>query len=401
MKNENLDPIIINYMTENILETQNSENTKREIEGQPELWNIVFRQLLADERRIKKFLSPLFELKNLQVILTGAGSSAFVGEAAQGLVQKNTGCTTRAIATTDLVTHPELFFPKDDSPVLLVSFARSGNSPESIEAVNLADKFCNNIFHLVITCNKEGKLYKYTRANTETTLAVLLPEEANDKSLAMTGSFTSMLLCILLLSYNLEIAELRNQFERVVRQGKFLLHNFNKLKKLTHLPFERVVFLGSGPMLGIARECHLKLQELTDGQIICKHDSFLGFRHGPRAVTNEKTLVVYLFSSSDHVYRYERDLAISIGKDPRDILSLSVGRKAEAAINSKLTIDLEFEANQEFNIVPATIIGQILGYYKSLQLGLNPDNPSVSGAISRVVQGVEIYEYPEKTNYDS
>ncbi len=370
--------------------------TKREIEGQPELWDIVFGQILADERRIKKFLSPLFELKNLQIILTGAGSSAFVGEAAQGLVQKNTGCTTRAIATTDLVTHPELFFLNDDSPVLLVSFARSGNSPESVESVNLADKFCDNIFHLVITCNKKGELYKYSLLNTETALAVLLPEEANDKSLAMTGSFTSMLFSILLLSHKQKIAELRNQVDRIIRQGKFLLQNFNELKKLTHLHFERVVFLGSGPMLGIARECHLKLQELTDGQIICKHDSFLGFRHGPRAVTNEKTLVVYLFSSSDHVYRFERDLAISIGKDPRDILSLSVGRKAEAAINSKLTIDLEFEVNQEFNIVPATIIGQILGYYKSLQLGLNPDNPSVSGAISRVVQGVEIYEYPEK-----
>jgi tagatose-6-phosphate ketose/aldose isomerase len=153
-----------------------------------------------------------------------------------------------------------------------------------------------------------------------------------------------------------------------------------------------VVFLGSGSMLGIARECHLKLQELTDGQIICKFDSFLGFRHGPRAVTNEKTLLVYLFSPNDHVYKYEFDLASSIAKDSRNINCLTIGRPEEISLNSCLNLDLKLNPDQELNIVPATLIGQILGYYKSLQLGLDPDNPSISGAISRVVEGVTIYE---------
>lgn len=369
--------------------------TRTEIEGQPNLWREVFNQIKGEEKAIKRFLTPLFENENLQIILTGAGSSAFVGEAAQGLVQKNTGCLTRAIATTDLVTHPELFFPNNSTPVLLISFARSGNSPESIEAVKLGDRFCKNIYHLIITCNKEGKLYTYSRENTKTALAILLPEKANDKSLAMTGSFTSMLLSVLLASSKSEVITLKEQVEKIIFQATNLLENFVQLKKLTELKFDRVVFLGSGPMLGIARECHLKLQELTDGKIICKHDSFLGFRHGPRAVTNEKTLIVYLFSSDDHVYRYERDLAISIAGDPRQLLTLSVGREADVDINSNLNINLDLDESQEYNIIPTTIIGQILGYYKSLQLGLDPDNPSVNGTISRVVQGVKIYEYPE------
>lgn len=370
--------------------------TKQEIEGQPKLWQSVFSLIEKEEGAIKQFLNPLLNQNNLQIILTGAGSSAFIGEAAQGLVQKNTGCLTRAIATTDLVTHPELFFPKDAQPVLLVSFARSGNSPESVEAVNLADQFCKDIYHLVITCNDEGELYKYASAGSKSAYAILLPEKANDKSLAMTGSFTSMLLSVLLVCSNQKISKLKSQVDKIKDQAQNILKNYKKLENFAQYSFDRVVFLGSGPMLGIARECHLKLQELTDGQIICKHDSFLGFRHGPRAVTNEKTLVVYLFSASKHVYRYERDLAVSIAQDPRNILSLSVGRKADDAVNSKLTLDLELEEDQEMNIIPATIIGQVLGYYKSLELGLNPDNPSVSGAISRVVRGVEIYEYPER-----
>ncbi|MBI6120813.1 SIS domain-containing protein [Salegentibacter maritimus] len=380
------------------MKTKKSAYTKKEIEGQPKLWQLVYNLILAEEQGIKDFLGPLFEQKDLEIILTGAGSSAFVGEAAQGLVQINTGCLTRAIATTDLVTHPENFFPNNNKPVLLVSFARSGNSPESVEAVNLANKFCSNIHHLVITCNKEGELYKYSEANTKNALAVLLPEEANDKSLAMTGSFTSMLLSVLLVCSRGSVVNFEHEVGKIIEQGDLILNSYESLKELTHLDFDRVVFLGSGPMLGIARECHLKLQELTDGKVVCKHDSFLGFRHGPRAVTNEKTLVVYLFSGSEHVYRYERDLAVSIGADPRGIWSLSVGRKEDQEINANLNLDLQFEQDQQFNVVPATIIGQVLGYYKSLQLGLDPDNPSVSGTISRVVQGVTIYDYPENVN---
>jgi tagatose-6-phosphate ketose/aldose isomerase len=37
------------------------------------------------------------------------------------------------------------------------------------------------------------------------------------------------------------------------------------------------------------------------------------------------------------------------------------------------------------------ITAQILGVYRSLALGLRPDDPSPSGAISRVVRGVTIH----------
>lgn len=366
-------------------------HTKTEIEGQPELWKFVYELLLDRKEEIQGFLAPLFQQDNLKIILSGAGSSAFIGEAAQGIVQRNTGCNTRAIATTDLVTHPELFF-QEKTPTLLISFARSGNSPESVESVKLANQFCDEIYHLFITCNEEGELMQYEAKNKHISFALLLPEACNDKSLAMTGSFTCMLLSVLLIS---DLGRLRNrklEIEQIARQGEIILNNYSRFKEIAGFEFERVVFLGSGPLLGIARECHLKLQELTDGQIICKFDSFLGFRHGPRAVTNEKTLLVYLFSPDDHVYQYELDLAHSIAEDPRNIQCLSIGRPEERMLKSCLNIDLELTSDQELNIVPATMVGQILGYYKSLGKNLNPDNPSVSGFISRVVQGVIIYE---------
>ena len=328
--------------------------------------------------------------------MTGAGSSAFIGEAAQGLVQKKTGLNTKAIATTDIVTHHELFF-QPDFPVLLISFARSGNSPESLETVRLADTYCEKVHHLIISCNKDGELAHYAAENPEKSYLLLLPEAANDKSLAMTGSFTSMLLSVLLISDIDNLLNRSSEIKKIIHQGNLLLERSKAFREIASKDFERVVFLGSGPMLGIARECHLKLQELTDGQVICKHDSFLGFRHGPRAVTNEKTLLVYLFSPDPFVYKYELDLAISIAKDPRKIECLCIGRSEIKGLDSCLNVDLELKEDQELNIIPAVLAGQLLGYHKSLERGLNPDNPSVSGAINRVVQGVIIYGHSSKT----
>lgn len=375
------------------LDTVKENNvTRQEIFGQPELWMDVLKALKEGEKELSGFLSPLLSRKELSIVLTGAGSSAFIGEAAQGLVQKNTRRPAKAIATTDLVSHPELFL-QADTPTLLVSFARSGNSPESLETIRLADHFCREVYHLLITCNKEGKLIEYSLENPHSSYAILLPEKANDKSLAMTGSFTSMLLSILLATSD-KTKQYQEETLQIIAQARTILNNAGSFEKLAAREFERVVFLGSGPMLGIARECHLKLQELTDGQVICKHDSFLGFRHGPRAVTNEKTLLVYLFSSSDHVYKYELDLAKSIAEDPRNLECISLGRPEEPALRACLNIDLNLKPGQELNIIPAALVGQLMGYYKSLELGLNPDNPSVSGSISRVVQGVTIYKHP-------
>ncbi|UJH90184.1 SIS domain-containing protein [Antarcticibacterium sp. 1MA-6-2] len=158
--------------------------TATEIEGQPKLWEKVHELLTSKSEELSNFLSPILQQENLHIILTGAGSSAFIGEAAQGLVQKNTGRNTRAIATTDLVTHPDLYF-QQELPTLLISFARSGNSPESLETLRIADNFVKNVYHLIITCNQNGKLLKYALGNAGKSMALLLPKASNDKSLAI------------------------------------------------------------------------------------------------------------------------------------------------------------------------------------------------------------------------
>lgn len=370
-----------------------AEFTAPEIEGQPKVWLKTWQILNKRKKEISDFLNPLFSIHNLEIILTGAGTSAFVGESLQGPFQKNSGVRTRAVSTTDLVTHPDLFI-RPDNPLLLISFARSGNSPESVEAVNVANKSCKQIYHFIITCNPDGELAQ--KKIHENSFVFFTPPEADDKGLAMTGSFTSMLLTGILISQINALGSLENQISALVRYGDKILKDYlSVLKDSARLDFERAVFLGSGPLLGIARECHLKLQELTAGKVICKHDSFLGFRHGPKAVMNEKTLVVFLFSNNKHSIKYEKDLLNAVNSSEKGLYRIGIMETDIDGIDVDLKIVLSENENlkEEFLSVCSVLPAQMIGMFKSINLGLKPDVPSESGTITRVVEGVNIYPY--------
>jgi len=375
--------------------TEYANHTSIEISSQPGLWRQTWERLQTQKNTLGKFLEEVFIQKNLVVILTGAGSSAFIGLALQGPFQKNTNVLTRAISTTDLVTHPDLFLQKE-RPTLLISFARSGDSPESIAALNLVNEICSHVYHLIITCNEKGKLAQ--EKDKRNNLVFLLPPETNDKGLAMTASFTSMLLAGILISRIHQTENLDNQVSTLCSYGENILRQYSKkIFQISKINFKRVVFLGSGPLLGAARESHLKLQELTDGKIICKHDSFLGFRHGPKAVIDKSTLVFYLFSNQKYVAQYEKDLVSEICRQAQGMYSVGISEKLTER-NYCLDLDIilghgKDYVDEEFLSVCDVLPAQILGYYKSLDLGFNPDNPSESGVISRVVQGVKIYSY--------
>ena len=369
----------------------------KEIVSQPKLWRDTYKSVLTKKDQIAEFLNEIYKINNLQIVLTGAGSSAFIGEILQYSFYKNTGIPVKAIPTTDLVTHPRDFFQKS-VPTLLVSFARSGDSPESLATFELSEKLNDVIFHLIITCNPEGKLAKMA-LDTKNSFILLLPEGTNDQALAMTSSFTSMTLAGLLISDIGNIEKNEENVKKLIEFGEIILDKYVlELNEVANLDFKRIVFLGSGPLKGTAKESHLKVIELTDGQIICQYDSFLGFRHGPKAIIDESTLLIYLFSSDPYVYKYEVDLVKSTNQTEKFIFSIGIGQCLTELgnLNLNLTIDLCTGSNKipdDFFSICSIIPAQILGFYKSLSLGLTPDSPSKNGGIHRVVQGVTIYPY--------
>ena len=372
----------------------NTGFTFNEIHQQPAMWRKEMEKLLAAKAEIcafmHKYLTP-----ETDIVLTGAGTSAFIGDALQPIM-RGMWHNVRSVATTDIITHAK-YLLNPDKPLLLVSFARSGNSPESVGAVNLANKLCKNVAHVYITCNKNGKLAQQA-AGRENVLSLLLPEETDDKSLAMTSSFSTMLLTCLMLGHIDTLEQDVEKIEKAAKNAEAVIAEYeDKLKEIASRPFERGVFLGSGALKGIAEECHLKLQELTDGAVVCKFDSFLGFRHGPKAVVNSKSIVVYLMTEQEDVQRYERDLVKQVDANNTPVAQIIViaGKAPELpGVKADLVVRMPFgpKENAHYGIVPYVLVGQLLGYYASLAHSLNPDAPSVSGNIHRVVEGVTIYE---------
>ncbi|MEI6048416.1 MAG: hypothetical protein WCS03_05920 [Bacteroidota bacterium] len=139
-----------------------------------------------------------------------------------------------------------------------------------------------------------------------------------------------------------------------------------------------------------------KVQELSDGNVICAYDSFLGFRHGPKAIINEATVIAYLLSNNYHANKYELDLIRSVNETSKEHKSIAIGSNydpLELQINLPILLpDSICNIPEEFLPVIYLLPAQIIGFFKSMNLGLSPDSPSNSGTITRVVQGVTIYE---------
>ena len=370
-------------------------HTIREIEHQPRMWMETYRIIREHKVDIERFGAGKLIHRDTRIVLTGAGTSAFVADTAACLYVRDGFGQARSVATTDIVSAPECFLSPEDR--LFVSFARSGNSPESVAAYHIARKFCKDARHLIITCNPDGCLAR--EADPEKDLVIVLPDGTNDRSLAMTSSFSSMLIACLLCK---NVRTLEDELPRLEAAAAFAARFLeddatDALRAMTAKNICRAVFLGSGALKGIACESHLKLQELTDGQIMCSFDSFLGLRHGPKAVVNERTLVVYLMSDDPYTRRYEYDLIDQVGKENKP-----AGQIVVSLTPSGIADGIDFEINApvseallagEYKYVPFVLAGQLLGYFFSLSKGLNPDKPSVRGTISRVVSGVKIYNY--------
>ena len=378
--------------SEEELSKYNGTHTAREIAQQPGLCLEVYENIHNNKNNLISFFEEV--IPDIDgIILTGAGTSNYIGMVLKSVYNHAFNIPTESISTTHLVSHPQDYFKKDRK-FLLVSFARSGNSPESKAAVNMADEYTEKCYHLFITCNQEGELAHLETKSKK--MCYILPERANDLSLAMTSSFTGMLTAGLLIAKVNQINSEREKFERIAQHMEQAIHQENEsLRNLAKQDFERSVFLGSGPLYGIAKEAQLKMQEMTDGIVVGKHDSFLGLRHGPKAVINDKTLVVFHFSNNEYVNKYEKDLAESFKKDHS--LQLQLGISENPVHNKDLSFAITFKnthtfLEDEYLAIASIVPAQILAFHKAIHLGISPDNPSRNGAISRVVQGVNIYQ---------
>lgn len=370
----------------NKLEERDFKNTYTEIFAQADTWEEVYG--LYEERKadIEKFLAN-FD-KDTKVIFTGAGTSEYVGNIAQDYLKTHGDFDFESIATTDLVSAPYLHFKKDQK-TLLVSFARSGNSPESLAAVKLGEQIVDDFYNLPITCAHDGKLAVNLKDDPNS-YVFLNPAITNDKGFAMTNSFSSMLLASLLI-FDTSLENKKDLVEKLASIARETYVRAEEIEKLIDFDFDRVAYLGSGPLGKLTKEARLKILELTAGEVVTIFDSSMGFRHGPKSFINDKTLVVSFVSGNDYTRQYDLDILDEIKAD-------GIAPKIIAVTNEDVNRDYQFILKSEglrdaYLAVGYAVIAQLISLITSLRVGNTPDNPSKSHTVNRVVKGVTIHEY--------
>ena len=379
------------------LEDCSGLNTAKEIIQQPDTWRESVKNLIKNKIEIKSFIDYFLSKKEFRIILTGAGTSAFAGEVCEPYLTSLLNKRVEAIATTDLVASPKSYFIKD-IPTLLVSFARSGNSPESVHAVNLATQLVDDLYQVVITCNENGKLAKNT-VNDEKSLLLLMPPQTNDLGFAMTSSFTTMVLNAMAVFNINNIENFSSDVDKLSNSvNDFIENNIEKVTSLANEDFERIVYLGSSTSKGIARESALKVLELTAGKVNASYDTPLGFRHGPKSVVDDETVSVIYISNDEYTRQYDLDLAKEMLAHKKNDKVVIVGDNIEEDILNKADYVFNVE-NINYNVenkvllpLQQIIFGQMLSFLKSVNLGITPDNPCPTGEVNRVVQGVILHE---------
>ena len=379
------------------LEDCSGLNTAKEIIQQPDTWRESVKNLIKNKIEIKSFIDSFLSKKEFRIILTGAGTSAFAGEVCEPYLTSLLNKRVEAIATTDLVASPKSYFIKD-IPTLLVSFARSGNSPESVHAVNLATQLVDDLYQVVITCNENGKLAKNT-VNDEKSLLLLMPPQTNDLGFAMTSSFTTMVLNAMAVFNINNIENFSSDVDKLSNSvNDFIENNIEKVTSLANEDFERIVYLGSSTSKGIARESALKVLELTAGKVNASYDTPLGFRHGPKSVVDDKTVSVIYISNDEYTRKYDLDLAKEMLAHKKNDKVVIVGDNIEEDILNKADYVFNVEninytvENEVLLPLQQIIFGQMLSFLKSVNLGITPDNPCPKGEVNRVVQGVILHE---------
>jgi len=363
--------------------TSDDSWTRREILQQPATLRATQAVLEAKRGEIEAFLAPLLGKRDLRIMLCGAGTSAFIGECLAPWLTATLGRPVEAVSTTDIVGAPE-FYLDAKRPTLMVSFGRSGNSPESVAAVELANARLS-VHHLVITCNAEGALARQAAASGH---VVLLPEETHDRAFAMTSSFSAMMLAALAIFTG--VAAMHDRVNAIAEAvAASIARSDGATAALAARDFDRVVYLGSGVFQGLAREAALKLLELTDGAIPTTFDSALGFRHGPKTIVTTRTLVVVFVSNDPLTRLYDLDIIEELRADGRSAAVLPI--VARDGTHDALVVEGASDLVDADLLFPYIVPAQLFGLHCSLRLGRMPDRPNASGTVNRVVQGVRIH----------
>jgi len=344
-------------------------HTWNEILSQSDIW-----QTVLDELSHSKQLERIVSSSNGQSerIFIGCGTSFYLAEAAALSWALLTGCVAKAFPASEVLLYPMLI-RGNNSNAQAVVISRSGRTSEAVRAANMLRQDLDTRV-LGITCANGSEL---EHACDE---AIVL-HAADEKSMVMTRSFTSMLLSLQFLaalhannakfidSLRAMAKEFRTRIPSIAEEMKEFVGNHR---------FTDYVFLAQGPFYGIAREAALKVMEMS-----CSYSQFfhtLEFRHGPKAIVSPSTCLTFLLSDSG--FKAE----VEVMEEMKELGGVNIAICNKAGDGRRQTCDLLIEMNWNGDelalLAPYTVPCQLLGFFTGIGKGLNPDVPK---NLSRVV----------------
>jgi tagatose-6-phosphate ketose/aldose isomerase len=373
-------------------------DTPREISQQPATWREGYREFLPLVPGIEGFLAQA-GLNNgahrVAVLLVGAGTSDYIGQSLCALLQQQWRCDVKAVPSTDLLTNMDEYLVAGGK-YLWISFSRSGDSSEGVAVLKSAVARYPAIHHIVVTCNKLGQMASSFNGHGNV-FSIVLDDQVNDRGLAMTSSFSNMVITGQSLAHIHELNTYSRILEELAAAAQGMLPQAAEMcARLVVDGFSKVCFLGSGALKAAAIESGLKVLELTAGRVISFAESFLGLRHGPLSAIDSETLVVGYLSGDARRRSFELDLLQEICDKKLTAKCLAVlpgplDELVSQMTNNAILLPFSMPISDLYRPPLDAIVGQLLGLFASLEHGLKPDSPSPKGAISRVVSHVRIH----------
>ena len=371
-------------------------HTPQEINQQPSTWRETFNLLNKIQPDVKRFLENCgLGSSSFTVSLLGAGTSDYIGRALAALLKKEWRCQVNVVPSTDMLTEMDNIVASapDGTRHLWISFSRSGDSFEGVSVLQSALEKYPKIDHLIVTCNKNGKMATEICRGRANAFCITLDDKVNDRGLAMTSSFTNMVIVGQALANISDLDSYRPVVETLASVAENALPDIASLASvIAEQNYSRICFLGTGALHAVGDESALKVMELTAGHYSVMSESFLGLRHGPLSWLNQDSLVVGFLSNNTEKQKIEMGLLKELKNKnaAKSILAVLPRENGTVSKYSDYQLVLNIPGNIHDTYCPPVniLFAQCLGLFASLRHGQQPDAPSSDGKIQRVVSQI-------------
>jgi glucosamine--fructose-6-phosphate aminotransferase (isomerizing) len=338
------------------------QHTLHEVLSQPATWTETARQL--EREGMLERLAGIFSSHEPWILL-GCGSSYYLAQMVAAVWERTFEIPCTALPASEFLFAPEETLRRTGArQAVLVS--RSGETSEVLRAGMLLEKR-REISTLGVTCNTGGPLDRFCKH-------MLKLSWADEKSMVMTRSFTSMLLMFerlgALLSGDVRVASPLDGLPE--KAQAWLDRNAGKIQAFAaKRKFADFVFLGQGAHYWLAQEAGLKITEMSSSYAQAYHT--LEFRHGPKSIAGPETLITFFLSDA----AAEEETKLIGELQELGATTVAVVNRASPTLEREcdLLIELELDEPEFARLAVAAIPAHLLGAGVGLGKGLNPDAP--------------------------